>query len=83
MPSGQVNDWFSFRQTSTQWLADENETQLACASPPDAASEQSAFEMQRLAQAQPAATFGMGLLTPKQGTVARLQSFESPWHSSA
>ena len=78
MPSGQEKDLFSLRQTSTQWLAEVNETQLACASAPDGAFEQSAVVAQRLAQAQPAATFGVGLPTPKQGTVPRLQSLESP-----
>ena len=56
MPPGQAKDWFSFLQTRTQWLADENGTQLACASAPEGASEQSAFELHRLAHAQPAAT---------------------------
>jgi hypothetical protein len=82
MPSGQANDLFSFLHTSTQWLAEVNETQLASASAPDGALEQSAFVVQRLAQAQPAATLGVGLPTPKHGTAARLQSLESPWHSS-
>jgi hypothetical protein len=82
MPVGHAKVWFSFLHTSTQWLADENETQLACAAAPDGASEQSALLVQRLAQAQPAATFGVWLPTPKHGTLARLQSFESPWHSS-
>jgi hypothetical protein len=59
MPSGQAKDWFSFWQTSMQWLADVNGTQLACASAPEGTSEQSAMEVQRLAQAQPAATFGV------------------------
>jgi len=59
MPSGQANDLFSLRQTSMQWLADANETQLASASAPDGAFEQSASEVQRLAHDQPAATFGV------------------------
>jgi hypothetical protein len=59
MPSGQANDLFSLRQTSTQWLAEANETQLASASAPDGAFEQSALEAQRLAHAHPAATFGV------------------------
>ncbi len=83
MPLGQEKDWLSFWQTSTQCPAEVKETQLACASAPDGASEQSAVVVQRLAQAQPAATFGVGLPTPKQGTVAELQSLDSPWHSSA
>jgi len=83
MPSGQANDLFSFRQTSRQWLADVNETQLASASAPEGAFEQSASLAQRLAHAHPAATLGVGPPTPKHGTVPRLQSAESPWHSSA
>jgi hypothetical protein len=83
MPSGQAKDWFSFWHRRTQWLADVNETQLAWASAPEGASEQSALERQRLEHAQPAATFGVWLLTPKHGTDARLQSLESPWHSTA
>jgi len=59
MPSGQAKDWFSFLQTSMQWLADVKGTQLACASAPEAASEQSALEAQRLAHAQPAATLAV------------------------
>ena len=59
MPAGHAKDLFSFWHTSTQWLADVNETQLACASAPDGALEQSALLEQRLAQAQPAATFGV------------------------
>ena len=59
MPVGHAKDWFSFLHTSTQWLAELNETQLARASAPDGASEQSAMEVQRLAQAHPTATFGV------------------------
>jgi len=59
MPSGQAKVLFSFLHTSTQWLADVNETQLASASAPDGALEQSALLVQRLEQAQPAATFGV------------------------
>jgi hypothetical protein len=83
MPVGQEKDWFSFWHTSMQWPVDVNGTQLACAAAPEGASEQSASDWQRLAHAQPAATFEACVPTPKHGTVARLQSFESPWHSSA
>jgi hypothetical protein len=83
MPLGQAKDWLSLRHTSRQWLAEVNGTQLACASAPEGAAEQSASEVQRLAHAQPAATLGIWLLTPKQGTAARLHVLESPWHSSA
>jgi hypothetical protein len=83
IPSGQEDEAFSFWQTRTQWLAALNGTQLAFASAPEGASEQSASETQRLEHAQPAATLGVSLPTPKQGTVAPWQSLDAPWHSSA
>jgi len=64
---GQPNDWVSFWHTSRQWLAELNGMQLARASAPEGALEQSAVVVQRLAHAQPAATLGISLLTPEAG----------------